>query len=150
MTAEGQSPEDESTAVDSHYKPRPCDFVDARGKLCGKVMKYNFDRHWMTQHALKELDLVDKKKLAMRDAKIVKSARARQLIGRHKITCPRGCVDKDADPLRFSRKEHLIRHLTRCCRESHTHEEAMQLTTSGVQLSGWQDTVQKLRREGYR
>jgi hypothetical protein len=140
----------DSTAVDSHYKPRPCDFVDARGKRCGKVIKYNFDRHWVTQHALKELDLVQKNKLAMQDAKIVKSSRARELIQRHRITCPLGCVDKDADPLRFSRREHLIRHLKRSCRESHTHEEAMRLTTPGVQLSGWQDTVKKLRREGYR
>ena len=124
-----------------------CDFVNAWGIPCDKVIQ-RFDRHWITCHALAELKAIQLGKLRMHEAVIVTCEPILELIGRHQLKCPFGCLTGKY-PTTFSREEHLRRHLHNGnCVAKFSSGQIRWIVKKNVVHCGWWDTMNKLMKMG--
>ena len=119
-----------------------CDFVDAFGKGCGRIIHGNSDRHWITCHALTELKEIQHKTLKMREAVIITSKPIKKLIERHQLKCPLSCMEGPY-PRVFSRKGHLRLHLEKC-HKKHSQEQIERILCETSDFCWWRDTMDTL------
>jgi hypothetical protein len=94
-----------------------CNYVSTDGKACGEKMQRRRDtaRHWVTIHAMKELELIESNDLDIARALIISTEAKKRVAGEYIVHCPLSfCKNASKAEKYHVREEPPIHHMNSC------------------------------------